>query len=39
MLDFVVGIYAALCAVLVFGMIGFGPRILEWIEDTPLEGG
>jgi hypothetical protein len=38
-LNFVFGVYATLGALLVFGMLAFGPQILEWIEDTPLDTG
>jgi len=27
------GVYATLCVMLAVGMLCFGPRILEWIEN------
>jgi hypothetical protein len=35
--DFLLGICATLCALLIIAMLCFGPRILEWIEDMPRE--
>jgi hypothetical protein len=35
--DFALGVYVTLCAILLFAMLGFGPRILEWIEGIPRE--
>jgi hypothetical protein len=37
LIDFLLGICATLCALLVFVMLCFGPRILEWIEGMPPE--
>ena len=37
--DFLLGVCATLCVLVVFAMLCFGPEILEWIEDTPLESG
>ncbi len=30
--DFILGVTTTLCLLLVFGMMGFGPDILEWLE-------
>lgn len=30
--EFALGASVALCLILVFGMLGFGHRILEWLE-------
>ena len=35
---FVFGVTTTLCALLVIGMMAFGPDILEWIEHTPEQG-
>jgi len=35
--DFALGVYVTLCVMLIVAMLGFGPRILEWIEGTPRE--
>jgi hypothetical protein len=35
MVGFVVAFSATLMVLLVVGMLGFGPRILEWIEGEP----
>jgi hypothetical protein len=35
--DFALGVYVTLCGILLVAMLGFGPRILEWIEGTPRE--
>ena len=35
---FVLGVMTTLCALLVAGMLAFGPDILEWIERTPEQG-
>lgn len=37
--DFLFGLTATLCALLVIGMLWRGPEILEWIEGQPLEPG
>lgn len=36
---FILGVYAALCALVVVSMMAFGPDILEWVEGTPSEPG
>jgi len=35
--DFALGVYMALCVMLLVAMLGFGPWVLEWIEGTPRE--
>jgi len=35
--DFALGVYVTLCVMLLVAMLGFGPRLLEWIEGTPQE--
>jgi hypothetical protein len=35
MVGFVIAFVGTLMLVLLFGMLGFGPRILEWIEGEP----
>jgi hypothetical protein len=35
--DFVLGVFATLCALIVLGMLGFGPQILEWLEGVPRD--
>jgi hypothetical protein len=35
--DFALGVYVALCGMLLVAMLGFGPWVLEWIEGTPRE--
>ncbi len=35
--DFALGVYMALCVMLLVAMLGFGPRILEWVEGIPRE--
>ena len=37
--DFFLGVFGALFVLLILAMFCFGPQILEWIEDTPLERG
>jgi len=37
--DFLIGVFATLFVLLILAMFCFGPQILEWIEDTPLEPG
>jgi hypothetical protein len=35
MVGFVIAFAGTLMALLLVGMLGFGPRILEWIEGEP----
>ena len=35
--DFALGVYMALCVMLLVAMLGFGPRVLEWVEGIPRE--
>jgi hypothetical protein len=35
--DFALGVYVTLCVMLLVAMLGFGPRLLEWIEGIPHE--
>jgi hypothetical protein len=35
--DFALGVYVTLCLMLLVAMLGFGPRLLEWIEGIPHE--
>jgi hypothetical protein len=35
LLDILIVVTLTACALLVIAMLGFGPRILEWIEGTP----
>jgi len=35
--DFALGVHVTLCVMLLVAMLGFGPRLLEWIEGNPRE--
>ena len=35
--EILLAVVVTVCALLVIGILGFGPRILEWIEGTPQE--
>lgn len=37
--DFALGVFVTLCAVLVVGMMAFGPQVLEWIDNPSREPG
>ena len=35
--EFVFGVFATLCVLIVVGMLAFGPQILEWLEGVPRD--
>jgi hypothetical protein len=39
LLEILIAVMLTACALMVIGMLAFGPRILEWLEGAPREAG